>query len=81
MFFFQKSSFSVDMPILNNASSKKVAVSKSNFSKELPILKKCLLGRSFEKGAEKREHQKKNSCSEEIAALKKFFVDLVTLKI
>ena len=42
-----KSSFSVDIFILNNSSSKRVAVSEWNFSKERPIPKKWLLEISF----------------------------------
>ena len=40
-----KSSSSVDLFILNNSFAKKVAVTKSNYPKEIPILKWWLLGR------------------------------------
>ena len=38
-YLFQKSNASVDIFILNNSYAKKVAVPKSNFPKELPLLK------------------------------------------
>ena len=43
----QKSSCSIDIFLLNNSSAKKITLPKSNCPKELPILKKWLLGRSF----------------------------------
>ena len=46
-YLLRKSSYSVDVFILNNSSAKKVAVPKSNCPKELPIFKWWLLGRSF----------------------------------
>ena len=46
-YLLRKSNSSVDIFILNNSSTKKVAVPKSNYPKELPIRKWWLLGRSF----------------------------------
>ena len=46
-YLLRQRSSSVDIFILNSSSAKKVAVSKSNCPKELPILKKWLLGKSF----------------------------------
>ena len=44
---FDQRKSSVDAFILSNYSTKKVAVAKSNYTKEHPILTKWLLGRSF----------------------------------
>ena len=62
-----KSSFSVDIFILNNSSSKRVAVSKWNFSKERPILKKWLLDISSHWNSSYSE--KNNYCEEGILLL------------
>ena len=63
-----KSSSSVDIFILNNYFTKKVALLKSNCPKELPILRLLLLGKIF---ALKREPCWKNNCCEKLTVLKK----------
>ena len=45
--FSEKRSFSVDIFIRNNFSAKRLAVPGSNWSKQLVIFEKWLLGRSF----------------------------------
>ena len=62
----QRSS-SVDIFILINYSTKKVAVPKNNCPKELPILTKWLLGRSF---LPKNKVFWKNNCCEEMTLSK-----------
>ena len=67
-YLLQKSSSSVDLFILNIFSAKKVAFPRSNCPKELPVLKKWLLGWSF---ALKMQLFWKGSCCEEVTVLKK----------
>ena len=76
-----KCSSSVDVLILNNSLVKKVTVPKSNCPKNRPILKKWLLGRSlalkkllFWKVDANKWMFWKRSCSEEIAAQKKYLL-------
>ena len=63
-YLLEKSISSVDIFILNNSSARKVAVPKSNYPKELPILK-WWLGRSFSLSS------RKSSYSGKITAAKK----------
>ena len=70
-YLLRNSSSSVDTFILNNSFVKKVAVPKSNYPKEFPILKWWLLGRSF---APKNQLFWKNNCCKQLTALKKELV-------
>ena len=67
-YLLRKSNSSVDIFILNIFSTKKVAFPQSNCPKELPILKKWLLGLSF---ALKMQLFWKSNCCEEVTVLKK----------
>ena len=71
MYLVQKSTYSENFFILNSFSTQKVGVPKSTCPKELPILKKWLLGRSF---ALKFSYSEKNDCCEEVTVLKKKFI-------
>ena len=88
-YLLRNSSSSVNTFILNNSFVKKVAVPKSNYPKELPILKWWLLGRSFsEKKAilKKITAAKRIDCSEKEALKKQLlrksncWVEIITLK-
>ena len=66
-YLLRQRSSSIDIFILSNFSAKKVAVPKSNCTKELPILKKWLLGRRF---AQKNQVFLKNNCCKEMTLSK-----------
>ena len=67
----RKSNFSVDIFILNNSFVKRVVLPKSNYPKELPILKWWLFGRS---STLKKQVFWKNNCCEELTVLEKELV-------